>query len=166
MAQMTQLYFDREGDVLYLTFGDPRAAVSEEVEEDVLVRVDSTSGEVVGLTILNLSARFGSIDAPQTIPLNLEVHARLQALHGAARPHRQRRARGVPAGGGVRGRGPIAVATSWTAPMPPNPGRGKAAGWQSSWPAPTVLTRLPRSDRPSRTWAAVVGVRYLRGVGG
>jgi uncharacterized protein YuzE len=72
---MTQLYYDREGDVLYLTFGEPRPAVSEEVEEDVLVRVDSTSGEVVGLTILNLSARFGSIDAPQTIPLNLEVHA-------------------------------------------------------------------------------------------
>ena len=66
---MMQLAYDREADVLYLSVGDPRPAVSREIGDDVLLRVDPDSGEVVGLTILNLSTRedYGSL--PLTLSL-------------------------------------------------------------------------------------------------
>lgn len=74
MEKMTQLLYDKEADVLYLSFGDPRPAISEELGDDVLLRHDIETGEVVGLTILNLSSRFGSLQIPQTLPFEIEVH--------------------------------------------------------------------------------------------
>jgi uncharacterized protein YuzE len=67
---MMQIAYDREADVLYLSVGDPRPAVSREIGDDVLLRVDPESGEVVGLTVLNLSTRedYGSL--PLTFSLN------------------------------------------------------------------------------------------------
>ena len=67
---MMQLAYDREADVLYLSVGDPRPAVSREIGDDVLLRVDPDSGEVVGLTVLNLSTRedYGSL--PLTLSLS------------------------------------------------------------------------------------------------
>ena len=69
-GHMMQLAYDREADVLYLSVGDPRPAVSREVGDDVLLRVDPDSGEVVGLTVLNLSTRedYGSL--PLTLSLS------------------------------------------------------------------------------------------------
>jgi uncharacterized protein YuzE len=51
------LAYDREADVLYLSIGEPRRAVSRELGDDVLLRVDPDTGAVVGLTVLNLSTR-------------------------------------------------------------------------------------------------------------
>lgn len=51
------LAYDREADVLYLSVGEPRRAISREVGDDVLLRLDPDTGAVVGLTILNLSTR-------------------------------------------------------------------------------------------------------------
>ena len=46
--------YDKEADVLYLSFRRPqRAKLTEEVGEDILVRKDGE--EIVGLTILNAS---------------------------------------------------------------------------------------------------------------
>jgi uncharacterized protein YuzE len=69
-GHMMQIAYDREADVLYLSVGDPRPAVSREIGDDVLLRVDPESGEVVGLTVLNLSTRedYGSL--PLTFSLN------------------------------------------------------------------------------------------------
>lgn len=52
-----QLSYDRDADVLYLSIGEPRAAVSREIGDDVLLRVDPDTGVIVGLTVLNLSTR-------------------------------------------------------------------------------------------------------------
>jgi uncharacterized protein YuzE len=68
-VKATQLFYDRESDVLYLSIGDPRPAISREIGDDVLLRVDPDTAEVVGLTILNLSARFASIETPQSLPV-------------------------------------------------------------------------------------------------
>ncbi len=62
--RMMQLAYDREADVLYLSIGDPRPAISREIGDDVLLRVDPGTGEVVGLTVLNLSTR----DAREILP--------------------------------------------------------------------------------------------------
>lgn len=59
-----QLAYDREADVLYLSIGEPRKAVSRELDNDVLLRIDPDTGEVVGLTILNLSERNSLQDLP------------------------------------------------------------------------------------------------------
>lgn len=74
MDKVTQLFYDKEGDVLYLSVGDPRPAVSEEIGDDVLLRRDPQTGDIVGLTILNLSARFGSLGSPQKLPVEIELH--------------------------------------------------------------------------------------------
>ncbi|MGB9612692.1 MAG: DUF2283 domain-containing protein [Candidatus Margulisiibacteriota bacterium] len=50
--------YDKSGDVLYMTIGKPREAISIEEPEDILVRIDPKTKEVVGLTILNFSKHF------------------------------------------------------------------------------------------------------------
>ena len=66
-ADLMQVAYDAQADVLYVSIGQPRAAISQEIGDDVLLRVDPESGEVVGLTILNLSTRSVS----EQLPLHL-----------------------------------------------------------------------------------------------
>jgi uncharacterized protein YuzE len=66
---MMQLAYDREADVLYLSIGDPRPAISREIGDDVLLRVDPNTGDVVGLTILNLSTR----DTREILPVEVKM---------------------------------------------------------------------------------------------
>jgi uncharacterized protein YuzE len=48
--------YDKEADVLYMSFRKPqRATETVELEDDILVRKDGR--EIVGLTILNASSR-------------------------------------------------------------------------------------------------------------
>lgn len=75
MEKMMQLAYDQEGDVLYLSIGDPRPAISEELGDDVLLRVSIDTGEVVGLTILNFSSRFGSSSEPHSLPVKIALQA-------------------------------------------------------------------------------------------
>lgn len=72
MDKMTQLFYDSEGDVLYLSVGEPRPAVSQELGDDILLRVDPETNEIVGLTVLNLSARFSSLQTPQSLPIEID----------------------------------------------------------------------------------------------
>lgn len=71
---MTQIFYDKKADVLYLSIGAPRPAISEELGDDILLRHDIETGEVVGLTIFNLASRFGVLENSQTLPLEIEVH--------------------------------------------------------------------------------------------
>lgn len=52
---ITELIYDYEADALYLCFGKPGPAVTRDVGGDVLMQTDPASGEVVGMTILNLA---------------------------------------------------------------------------------------------------------------
>lgn len=70
-----QLFYDDEGDVLYLSIGDPRPAISEELDDDVLLRHDIDTGEVVGLTVLNFSARFTASKDSQKMPVEIDLRA-------------------------------------------------------------------------------------------
>lgn len=49
--------YDEEADTLYLSFGQPRAAVGLDVGEGVIVRYDEKAKEVVGLTIVGVGHR-------------------------------------------------------------------------------------------------------------
>jgi len=49
--------YDEDGDVLYISIGDSRPAVTVDIGESVLVRYDEAAGEVVGITVLNVRRR-------------------------------------------------------------------------------------------------------------
>lgn len=68
---LMQLSYDRVADVLYVSIGAPRPAISREMGDDVLLRIDPDTGEVVGLTVLNLSTRQHS----ETLPIHIDIEA-------------------------------------------------------------------------------------------
>ena len=49
--------YDEEADVLYISIGEPRPAVSMDIGEGAILRYDETRQEVVGLTLIGLRAR-------------------------------------------------------------------------------------------------------------
>jgi uncharacterized protein YuzE len=58
MEKRLKMFFDKEGDVLDISIGDPREAISKEVGDDILIIVDPKTNEVFGITILNFEKRF------------------------------------------------------------------------------------------------------------
>lgn len=55
-TQHVWLDYDREADVLYMSFRKPqRATITVELDDDILVRKDGKT--IVGLTIMNASSR-------------------------------------------------------------------------------------------------------------
>lgn len=66
-----QIAYDAESDVLYVSVGEPRRAITREMSEDVLLRIDPESGAVVGITILHLSTR----SALESLPVQIDLHA-------------------------------------------------------------------------------------------
>jgi uncharacterized protein YuzE len=50
--------YDREADTVYISFGKPRKAVSEEIDPYVVVRRDAKTNKTVGITITNFSKYF------------------------------------------------------------------------------------------------------------
>ena len=68
-------FFDEEGDVLDITIGKPRKAGARELKDDVAVRCDPETGEIVGIVILNFLKRFKTKRKPEKIelPLNISI---------------------------------------------------------------------------------------------
>jgi len=64
-----QLSYDLETDVLYLSIGTPRRAISREMGDDVLLRIDPETGAIIGLTVFNFSTR-SSLDS---LPLHIDL---------------------------------------------------------------------------------------------
>ena len=50
--------YDKDADTVYISFGKPRKAISEEVDPYVIVRRDPKTKEMVGITITNFSKYF------------------------------------------------------------------------------------------------------------
>jgi len=59
--------------VLDITFGKPRKAVAKELKNDIAVRVDPKSGEIVGIVILNFMKRFRMRKRTERIELPVKV---------------------------------------------------------------------------------------------
>ncbi len=56
LIEQTKLAYDPEGDVLYISFGEPQPADDSDItDEGVIVRL--REGRIVGLTILNATKR-------------------------------------------------------------------------------------------------------------
>lgn len=67
--------YDEEADVMYMSFGEPKEAVTEEVG-NIGIRIDEKSKEVVGLTIIEFMKTFGRTHRPINIPVSeiIESH--------------------------------------------------------------------------------------------
>jgi uncharacterized protein YuzE len=51
----TRITYDAEGDILYITFGQPTAATGYQLSDQLLLRVDPRTQQATGLTIFNFS---------------------------------------------------------------------------------------------------------------
>lgn len=49
--------YDEDADVLYVSLGEPRAALGVDLGDGLVLRYDEASEEVVGLTVIGLRAR-------------------------------------------------------------------------------------------------------------
>ena len=65
-----QVAYDADTDILYLSIGEPRPAISREIGDDVVLRLDPNTGDIIGLTILNLSTR----DTQDALPIKMSLH--------------------------------------------------------------------------------------------
>jgi len=50
--------YDKDADTVYIGFGKPRKAISEEIDPYVIVRRDPKTKEMVGITITNFNKYF------------------------------------------------------------------------------------------------------------
>ena len=56
LIEQTKLSYDPEGDVLYISFGEPQPADDSDItDEGVVIRL--RQGRIVGLTILNATKK-------------------------------------------------------------------------------------------------------------
>ena len=67
--------YDEEADVMYISFGEPKEAITEEIG-NIGVRIDEKKREIVGLTILEFMKTFGKSHRPIKIPVSdiMEAH--------------------------------------------------------------------------------------------
>ena len=56
MEEGLRFSFDKEADILDISIGKPKEAISEEIGNDIIVRKNE-KGNIVGFTILNFEKR-------------------------------------------------------------------------------------------------------------
>ncbi len=69
MDERMNFFYDEQGDILDISIGEPQSAISEEVGDDVLIRRDMKTNDIVGFTILNFEKRFQTMPMKQTLPV-------------------------------------------------------------------------------------------------
>ena len=69
-ADQLTVSYDKEADVLYLTEGNPRQAIGEIMGDGIVVRRDSKTKKIIGLTIVDFTDHFKNAKS-QRIPLNV-----------------------------------------------------------------------------------------------
>ncbi len=68
------LYFDKEADVLYFSKGTPSADdVSDEANDEVVIRRNPKTDEVTGFTILNFSKKSKKTKASIRLPIEVDL---------------------------------------------------------------------------------------------
>ncbi len=68
MDDQLDFLYDREADVLYVSKGHPDYTDYQELD-DLVLRLDPRTKEIVGFTIIDFEGRFARNHAPVTIPL-------------------------------------------------------------------------------------------------
>lgn len=67
-------YYDKEADIFYLSKGKPTSnVVSQETNDDVILRLAPKTKKVVGFTILNFTKRLKQRASSIALPLQVEL---------------------------------------------------------------------------------------------
>lgn len=74
-----KFFFDKEGDVLDMSIGDPKNAITKEIGHDMLLRIDPKTRNIVGFTILNFEKRFEGTSKPEHLTLPIIGDLKLAA---------------------------------------------------------------------------------------
>ncbi len=69
MEKKLKFFFDKKGDVLDIAIGRPKEAISREIGNGVIIRIDPKTKEIVGFTILNFEKRFEHMARSETLPI-------------------------------------------------------------------------------------------------
>ena len=72
MQKKLRFAYDKEADVLDISLGRPKKAVSREIEDDFFVRLDPETDKVIGFSILNFEKWFKDIDDYRFVPMSAE----------------------------------------------------------------------------------------------
>jgi len=73
MEKTIMFFYDKDGDIMDISLGKPKVAVSEEVYDDIVVRIDPHSKEIVGFTIINFVNVFLKRFATKEKPIKLTL---------------------------------------------------------------------------------------------
>ncbi len=74
----TRITYDSDGDILYVTFGQPAASTGYQLSDQILLRLDPNTQRATGLTIFNYSHH---AVASREIPLpGVEEHPDVKPL--------------------------------------------------------------------------------------
>jgi len=74
MAKKMIFYYDKEGDLLDISVGKPKKAISTEISDDFFVRKDVKTGKIIGFSILNFEKWFKGRKEERIIPLTANFH--------------------------------------------------------------------------------------------
>lgn len=72
MAEKLRFFYDKDNDILDISVGKPKKAISQELGNDVLVRVSLKTNKIIGFTILNFEKRFKLKKESQSLPIEAE----------------------------------------------------------------------------------------------
>ena len=75
MDKQMRLLYDREADVLYVSIGRPEFTDYEEAGENLILRRDPKTSQIVGFTIIDFAARFARKEPPLSVPLIATLEA-------------------------------------------------------------------------------------------
>ena len=74
MEKTIMFFYDKDNDIMDISFGKPKVAISEEADDDIVVRIDPKSREILGFTIINIAnvllKRFATKEKPIELTLS------------------------------------------------------------------------------------------------
>lgn len=70
MEKKISISYDKDVDTMYLSFGNPTNAVSEEIENGIFARFDPDTEELLGFTVINFLKKFGLQPKEISIPVH------------------------------------------------------------------------------------------------
>lgn len=71
MEKKLLISYDSDADVMYMSFGEPSTAVGDEIEDGTFARYDPDSHDLIGITILNFSKKFGKEPKEVGVPVKI-----------------------------------------------------------------------------------------------
>ena len=67
-----KIFYDREADVLYVTRGKPEYTDYVEHSDDVILRLDPETKQLIGFPIIDFSQHFAKQESDITLPFGIE----------------------------------------------------------------------------------------------